>query len=152
VPRAIVAVCQAGSLKVLPYGLLANVIFGYFPRTGAKNLIGGTRQRKNSSALVCAIGEVAPRDFAARWQSALYSLGVSYCCCVVPFPLGELVWTSGETVLGWRINTVRCYCRTGLDAMLTSFSISVDHFPWDVPRHRSRLLPVHPRGSLSKSD
>ena len=82
-PRAIVAVCQAGSLKVLPYGLLANVIFGYFPRTGAKNLIGGTRQRKNSSALVCAIGEVATRDFAARWQSALYSLGVSYCCCVV---------------------------------------------------------------------
>ena len=37
-----------------------------------------------------------------------------------------------RTVLGWRINTVRCYWRTGFEAMLTSFSISVDHFRWDV--------------------
>jgi hypothetical protein len=34
--------------------------------------------------------------FAARWQSALYSVGVSYCCCVVLFLLGELVWISGQ--------------------------------------------------------
>jgi hypothetical protein len=61
-----------------------------------------------SHRLAQATGSHRKRSFfAARRQFALYSLGVSYCCCVVPFPLGELVWISGKTVRGWRINTVR---------------------------------------------